>query len=268
MRFLTLCVTVLCLTLWSNRRLDAQSVAADTGNLRYVSVFMHGSYLGVRLADIDANRAKMLKLPQAEGVEVTEVEPGSPAEKAGLRKGDVLLTYNGANILGAEHLARLVAETPTDRRIKIRYSRNGNEQTAVVVTATREEGMLSYGGFPPPPSSPELLRRLMTDMPAPLLLWKTSIGIECEPLDNQLAKYFGVSHGVLVRSVDQDSPGEKAGLRAGDIVTMFGRQSVSSPKDVTGILRANRSGKPIPVTVTREHRQMQMTIKPSANGEE
>lgn len=266
MRFLTLCAAVLCLTLWGNRRLDAQSFPADTGNLLYPATFTHGSYLGVRLADIDANRAKVLKLPQAEGVEVAEVEPGSPAEKAGLRKGDVLLTYNGENILGAEHLVRLVAETPKDRRIKIRYSRDGHEQTALIVTAAHEAPGF---GYEMPRSPSDFFRHFkMTDMPAPLLLWKTSIGIECEPLDSQLAKYFGVSHGVLVRSVETDSAGERAGLRAGDVVTLFGDRSVSSPKDVTGILRANRSDKPIPVTVTREHRQIQMTIKPSANGEE
>ncbi|MGH9584506.1 MAG: PDZ domain-containing protein [Bryobacteraceae bacterium] len=266
MWFLTLGVAILCMTVLNGRKLEAQPGPADPGNLLYRVGFPHGSYLGVKLADVDADRARALKLPDAEGVEVTEVEQGSPAEKAGLRPGDVLLTYNGENILGAEHLARLVAETPQDRRIKIRYSRNGHEQTASVVTGAREQGMEFSHGLPPMPSS-EFFNFKMPGMPAPLLLWKTSIGIECEPLDSQLARYFGVSHGVLVRSVEKNSAGEKAGLRAGDVLTLFGDRSVSSPKDVTGILRAHRSGKPIPVTVTREHRRMQMTIKPSESAE-
>lgn len=262
MRFLTLGVAVVLLTVWSGRKLEAQPM--PDGLLRPV-VYLHGSYLGVKLSDVDADRARVLKLPEAEGVEVMEVEPGSPAEKAGLRKGDVLLTYNGENILGAEHLARLVAETPQGRRIKIRYSRNGREQTAIVVTGAREPDTLAYRGFVP---SPQPFNFGMPDMPAPILIWKTSIGIECEPLGSQLARYFGVSHGVLVRSVEKNSPGDKAGLRAGDVLTMFSNRSVASPKDVTGILRARPADKPIPVAVTRNHRRMEMTIKPSGNGEE
>lgn len=263
MRFLTLGVAVLSLMAWSGWNLEGQSGPRD---LLHPVVFTHGSYLGVKLADVDADRARALKLPEAEGVEVTEVEQGSPAEKAGLRPHDVLLAYNGENILGAEHLARLVAETPRGRRIKIRYWRNGHEQTAVVVTAAREQpDTILLGGFPEP-TSPALNFK-MPDMPSPLLLWKTSIGIECEPLDDQLAHFFGVSHGVLVRSVEKSSAGERAGLRAGDIVTVFGDRSVYSPKDVTWILRAHQTGKSIPVTIVREHREMQMTIKPFANEE-
>lgn len=263
MRFLTLGVAVVLLTVWGGPKLGAQPM---TGDLLHPVVYLHGSYLGVKLSDVDADRARVLKLPEAEGVEVMEVEPGSPAEKAGLRNGDVLLTYNGENILGAEHLARLVAETPQGRRIKIRYSRNGREQTAIVVTAAREPDTLAYRGFVPSPQQPFGFG--MPDMPAPLLIWKTSIGIECEPLGSQLARYFGVSHGVLVRSVEKNSPGDKAGLRAGDVVTMFGDRSVASPRDVTGILRARPAGKPIPVAITRDHRRMEMKIKLSGNGEE
>ena len=60
------------------------------------------------LAEIDADRAKTLKLDEPRGVEVARVEEGSPAEKAGIKPGDVLLSYNGENILGAQQLGRLV----------------------------------------------------------------------------------------------------------------------------------------------------------------
>lgn len=264
MRFPIVCFTILSLAALNGQPLEAQSVSEVRAFLRDVG-FVHGSYLGVRLADLDADRARALKLPEAEGVEITKVEQGSPAEKAGLRAGDVLLTYNGENILGAEHLSRLVAETPAGRRIKIRYSRDGHEQNAMVITAPREQAVEMPHGMPSMPT-PEFFN--LPDMPSPLLLWRTSVGIECEPLDTQLAQYFGVSHGVLVRSVDRNSAGEKAGVKAGDVLTSFGDRSVSSPKDVTAILRVHEPGKPIRVMLMREHRSVRLTIMPSENGAE
>jgi serine protease Do len=267
MRLPIFCIAIFTLAAINGPNLKAQSAfEAPSAFLRQVE-FVHGSYLGVRLADVNADRAHALKLPEAEGVEVTKVEPGSPAEKAGLRVGDVLLTYNGENILGAEHLSELVAETPAGRRIKIGYSRDGHEQTALVTTAPRERDVEFPHDLPAMPS-PEFFNFRTPDMPAPLLLWKTSVGIECEPLDTQLAQYFGVSHGVLVRSVEKSSASEKAGLKAGDVLTLFGDRSVSSPKDVTAILRVHQPGKPIRVTVMREHRPLRLTITPSANGEQ
>lgn len=262
MRLPIFCFAILGLAALNGPNLKAQPGPESLRAFLREVEFVHGSYLGVRLADVNADRAHALKLPEAEGVEVIKVEQGSPAEKAGLRAGDVLLTYNGESILGAEHLSRMVAETPEGRRIKIRYSRDGHELTAMVTTAPREGDLEFPNGMPP-----EFFSGKMPDMPSPLLLWKTSVGIECEPLDTQLARYFGVSHGVLVRSVEKSSASDKAGLRAGDILTLFGDRSVSSPRDVTAILRVHQPGRPIRVTVTREHRSVRLTIMPSENGE-
>jgi serine protease Do len=87
-------------------------VQADLSNLeqnvRLAMQIGRGVYLGVQLADIDADRAKALHFDEERGVEIEKVEPGSPADSAGLRAGDVLLTYNGDNFLGARQVGRLV----------------------------------------------------------------------------------------------------------------------------------------------------------------
>src|SRR5436305_4990780 len=77
------------------------------------------SYLGVALADVDADRLERLKLKDERGVEVISVEEGSPAWQAGIRTGDVLLAYNGETILGTHQLSRLVHETPENRKVKL-----------------------------------------------------------------------------------------------------------------------------------------------------
>ena len=232
---------------------------------RLVQMRPGASYLGIRLADIDAERAKKLKVAEDRGVEVTGVEEGSPADTAGIKPGDVVLTYNGENVLGAEQLVRLVNETPQGRKVKIQYSREGRLETATVTTAARRaHGNEFPAGFPGM-EFPDVRAFPIPDIPSPLMVWKSGLfGISCEPIDTQLAQYFGVKSGVLVRSVDKDSPAEKAGIKAGDVLTGIGDRSVSSPRELTSFTRnMHRTDKAVPVTIVRNHKDMSLTITPS-----
>jgi serine protease Do len=95
-------------------------------------------------------------------------------------------------------------------------------------------------------------------------MWKISaFGIECEPVDSQLAEYFGVKHGLLVRSVAKGSPAEKAGLKAGDVLTSIGDRPVATPHDVIGFLRMqHQPNTPVPVVVMRDHKQLTLNVGP------
>ncbi len=221
-----------------------------------------GSYLGVGILDIDADRAAALKLGDARGVEVTKVEEGSPAAAAGLKAGDVLLSYNGENILGAQQFVRMVEETPQGRKVKIQYWRDGKTQsTTVTVGAAQPRGLefpSRFLGFP------DIRGITMPDIPNTLLVWKSSmLGIECEPVDSQLAQYFGVKQGVLVRSVRKGSGADKAGLKAGDVLTAMGDQSVATPRDVTSFMRMHDTGRPVTVALMRDHKELTVTITPT-----
>lgn len=240
----------------------------EDGYWRAGEVRSGGSYLGVRLADIDADRAKALKLDEPRGVEVTRVEQGSPAEKAGIKPGDVLLSYNGENILGAQQLGRLVRETPEGRKVRLQLWRDGGTKNLTVITEARRGPALDMpNGFMHFPNMPELGNFTMPDIPNPMLMWKISaLGIECEPVDSQLAEYFGVKRGLLVRSVAKGSPAEKAGLKAGDVLTSIGDRPVATPHDVTGFLRMQRErGAPTSVVVVREHKQLTLNVAPFEN---
>jgi serine protease Do len=98
-----------------------------------------------------------------------------------------------------------------------------------------------------------------------MLMWKISaFGIECESVDSQLAEYFGVKRGLLVRSVAKGSPAEKADLRAGDVLTSLGDRPVVTPHDVTSFLRMQRDpGTPISLGIVREHKHLTLNIVPS-----
>jgi S1-C subfamily serine protease len=106
------------------------------------------------------------------------------------------------------------------------------------------------------------MRNVMPDIPNPMLMWKISaFGIECEPVDSQLAEYFGVKRGLLVRSVAKGSPAEKGALKAGDVLTSVGDRPVSTPHDVASFLRMQReAGTPIPLGIVRERKHLTLNV--------
>jgi serine protease Do len=213
-------------------------------------------YLGVRLVDIDPEHAKQLKLNEERGVEVKAIMEGSPADKAGMQPGDVILSYNGEQILGAQQLSRLVQETPPGRHVKVQYWREGKTLSAVVVVGSASALPSSNGFWGPPLLSWQFQA---TDTPAPMLVWRnTVIGIDFERVDSQLAAYFGVKAGVLVRSVQRGSPAERAGLRAGDVIFSVAQQTLSTEHDFSSLLR--QRGSAVPVSVMRDHKRVDVTI--------
>lgn len=221
-----------------------------------------GSYLGVKLLEIDADRAKTLKLPEERGVEVGSVEEGSPADTAGIKEADVLLTYNGENVLGVQQFIRLVQETPQGRKVKIQLWRDGRTQSLTVITGAPK---LRYGIPPNFFAFPDTSIFNAMDVPNPLLVWRNSLlGVECEPLDYQLAQYFGVKRGALVRSVEKGSPAEKAGMKAGDVLIAIGDRPVESPHDMSSYIRSeHQAGKPIALSIVRDRRSITLNVLPS-----
>jgi serine protease Do len=217
-----------------------------------------GSHLGVRLTPMSADRASALKLDEPRGVEVQVVEAESPAAKAGIHVGDVLLTYNGEEILSPQQLGRLVGETPPGRKIKVQFWRDGKSHAAVVIPEANE---VRAGD----PSTPVLDARALQigDIPRPLVVWENvALGIECEPLDSQLAEFFGVpTGGILIRQVAKGMVGDRAGLKAGDVIRSVDTRAVAAPKDLISYLRTrNEPGRALVIQIMRNHKPSTMTI--------
>ncbi|HWF46324.1 MAG TPA: PDZ domain-containing protein, partial [Bryobacteraceae bacterium] len=226
MRVLTLCCAMLGMATLSAQTPDPHQGGRNGGAVNMQPYVKVGSFLGVGLADVNSQRARSLGLDEPKGTEVVRVEPGSSAAKAGLKPGDVLLTYNGENVLGGEQLGRLVRETPPDRKVKIKLWRDGHPSEVMVLTEAPKQSFLM--------GTPDLPNPTMPDFPSAMLMWKSGIlGIYCESVDSQLAEYFGVKQGVLVRFVVNGSAAQHAGLKAGDVLTKVGDRVVGTPRDVT-----------------------------------
>jgi S1-C subfamily serine protease len=224
--------------------------------------FGTGSYLGVNLAEIDTSRAKDLKLREDYGVEITRVEENSPAEKAGIKPGDVVLEYNGQRVEGMEQFGRMVRETPAGREVKLTVSRNGATQNLVAVLGSRKSRFSS--GFTPNIVIPEIHLPPMPTMPdIPQIYMATRsamLGVEAEPLSTQLSAYFGVKDGVLVRSVLENTPAQKAGLKAGDVITRVDGMAIASPGDLATAVRMAGSKKTYSVELMRDRKPVSVSV--------
>jgi serine protease Do len=208
------------------------------------------SYLGIGIQEITAERAKVLKLRDAAGVEITRVGPGSPADRAGLKAGDVVLQYNGVKIEGIEQFARMVRETPVGREEKLDIVRDGTPQSVTV----------KIGQHPASPIFPEGFGFRLPDVPRVFEgVRSPMLGVEVETIDGQLAQYFGVTDGVLVRSVIKNSAAERAGFKAGDVILRVDDTKVGSAADITARLQAAH-GRALSVALMRDHKETTLSV--------
>jgi serine protease Do len=239
---------------------------APRGHSATAIVQKSGTYLGVGVEDVDAERAEALKLKEARGAEVTSVVPDGPAAKAGLQRGDVVLEYNGTAVQGIEQLQRMVRETPPGRQVKIGLWRNGapltltatvEERKSVTIELPDDWGAVGNMTLPPlPPMPPFDVPRFLTTMQSRML------GIEGEALgqEPQFAEFFGVKDGVLVKSVTHNSAAERAGIKAGDVIVKVGDTPVGSSRDITAALRNYPPKRTFTVTVVRNKKEMPVTV--------
>lgn len=241
--------------------------------------------LGVALADVQVGDVERLQLKEERGARVREVTDDSPAAAAGLREDDVILRYQGETVHSAGQLARLVRETPPGRKVSLEISRDGNEQQ---VTATLGEGRgLALGDLenlgelvvPPVPPVPEI-----PDLPEiPDFRWNDDdrerlgehardevrrvlrsrgprLGIRYHELSDQLAGYFKVEDGVLVSSVDEDSPAARAGVKAGDVIVKLNGKKVGDASDLGQEVARLEAGVAATLTVQRDGRPLDLKV--------
>jgi serine protease Do len=252
---------------------------AQTGTARprRVEVLSTGApYLGIGVKDIDADSAKKLNLKEVRGVEITQVEENSPAAKAGIKEGDVVLEYNGQPVEGGEQLSRLVRETPIGRQVKVGVWRNGAMQTLSASVEQHKGAMFvanGGGAFAMPeihiPEQLQGMRMPNMDMPGfGMVMTSPMLGIIGEPLgsEEQFADFFGVKEGVLVKSVNKNSAAEKAGIKAGDVIVKVDDDKVGNSRDISSALRSARSKKTVTVIVVRAKKEMPVTVTIENNG--
>lgn len=237
---------------------QTQEFMTETPGIRVHVAEEGGGWLGIEIGEVTQEKARELKLSSARGVLVTDVEPDSPAAKAGLKEKDVITQYDGQNVEGTVQFRRLVHETPPGRTVSLAVSRDGATQNISLELGDRSAffekrmkgKMRDFGEM----NVPVLPNFPMPDVHEGMDRRTPVLGISAEDLTGQLGEYFGApdNAGVLVREVRSGTPAEKAGLKAGDVIVKLNDKPVHSLADLRNQLRENSAEKSVSLGILRK----------------
>ena len=233
---------------------SAYGQARDRTDRALMMLAGRGAEIGVRIAD-----------GPTDGVVVEEVQPDSPAEKAGLKQADVIVEFDGEHVRGARQFGRLVQETPPGRTVKATITRDGQKRDVQITPSEgRGAGVFRDGdGVRGRLGDLDDLRELGRlgdrlppfnfnfDFDFPGALSGRRLGVSVDELTDQLAEYFGAKEGVLVTSVTDGSAASRAGLKAGDVITVIDGRPVRSRDDLVRGLR-DASGDELTIAIVRD----------------
>ena len=253
---------------------QAQTRIPEPASSRVFSV--GGSRIGVSVTDVDTSDAKATS-----GVRIDSVEEDSPAAKAGLQTGDVVVEFDGERVRSVRQFSRLVSETPAGRQVTAAVTRDGRRVSVNItpresssfrwfsddawraVDELHEMTKIAPTPVPPrPPSAPRAPRAPRPQAIEPFLWFAgNQLGVSVNSLSDQLKEYFGVKEGVLVTSVTQDSAAAKAGVKAGDIIVGINGSSVNDPSDIRERIRELGAGAEFTLAIVRDKKPMTLKGK-------
>jgi len=218
------------------------------------------AWLGVYMQDIDKELAEAFDLETEDGVLVDDVIDDSPADEAGIRRGDVITGIGESEV-----------NKPQDLKDAVRALEPGDEVTIHVFRDGEKKGFSVELGS-------DKLTEYHLDFDSPHGTWHDRsgnrffgtifmgdeggyLGVSTIELSDQLAEYFSVDDGVLVSEVESDSPAEKAGLKAGDIITAVDDNEIDSPSRLREAIRKHSEGDEVLIAVVRKGDKQEFTAK-------
>jgi len=232
-----------------------------------------GSFLGVYAEDITNANMSNYGLRNVRGVGITEVIKSSPAEKAGLKKGDVIMRFDDETVTSVRKLNRLVSETAPEHTVRLGISRGGSDQEVTVTLAKRDDlSTTIWQGLPrgdvfrtvPRGEFPKLDPFGEGQEALVFALGNNRrIGVSTQSLTKQLADFFGVTDGkgVLVTSVAEDSPAARAGIKAGDVITAIDGEKIEGSGDLSRAINKQKDGD-VTLTIIRDKSPRTIKVTP------
>jgi serine protease Do len=178
-------------------------------------------WLGVYIQAIDEDTAELLGLKDRKGALVSKVEPGAPADRAGIERGDVIVEFDGKTVDEMDQLPRIVAATPVGSKVEMKALRKGKKKSFSVelgelepgdrvASATREEAPGAYG-------------------------------LQVQNISPDVAEHLDLE-GVLITAVEPGSPAEAAGLRRGDVILEVNQSAVSDVGQFSTAIKGSEKG--------------------------
>jgi len=196
---------------------------------------VHRSKLGVNVQPLTPELAESFGMADAHGALVSGVEPGSPADRAGLKQGDVIVTLNGRQVIDGNALRNQVASTRPESTVTIGFLRNGKSESRSVRLVERER------------------EKQASSAPADDDSERASFGMSVTPLTPRIAEQLELSRnatGVVVTDVDPAGAAASAGIQRGDVITRVNDREVADVPELREAM-ATHAGKPVRVLVNR-----------------
>jgi serine protease Do len=203
-------------------------------------------WLGIMIQDITPELAKSFDIQETRGVIVADLVGDGPAEKAGLKRGDIITRLNGKEVENAHALSRLVASTPPDSSITLQIVREGKSKEIKATIGT----MPADGSETPEPKK------------------ESTWGLTVQNLTPELAQRFEWDqneYGVVISNVQQGSPAAEAKLRPGDLIKEVNRQKIQNLKDYNQAVQKAKKGESLLLLVKRGERTFYVPLKAPSN---
>ncbi len=286
--FLSLCLLLAAAGLVSAQTAATPAPQPETRAFA-MTLFGGGNFLGITTEPVTKETIGRYGLTgAARGVAVMSVAENSPAARAGVQKGDVLLRFDGEMLTSVQKLQRLINEAAPEQSVRLTISRNGAEQELTATLARREE-LPRAESFTLRPGEEfrlnnedwqkhgvelqqhmEELRKQLDKLPRAqgsnsFVIYGAGrrIGVTTTALTEQLAAYLGVQGrgGVLVTAVTENGPAAKAGLKAGDVITEVAGTQIKSTSDLSRALNRQNDGE-VTLNVTRDKQTRTIKLTP------
>lgn len=228
--------------------------ASGSGNL-IIAGEKSGAFLGVYLGELDDETKAKYDI-KTDGALLTGVIDDGGAKEAGMKEGDLIIAFNGKSIKNNDDLRKLLKESKPGDEASVKYLRSGKENTVKVKLGE--------------PKNIEKTIKIVspgicytTDKGKCISLCSESggfLGVVLQDMSDQLEEYFGVKGGALIGEVVKESPADKIGLKAGDVVLKFDDKRVDDAEDLRYYIKKSEPKKEYPIVINRKGKEINMKV--------
>jgi hypothetical protein len=220
-----------------------------------------GGYWGVYLEDLTEDIKKKTEF-KGEGVFIQGLVDDSPAEEAGFKEGDIVIEVDGKKVTDQETLRKMIREAKPGAKMSVSVMRKGKKVSLSITVGEQEAKEMSIQLFGDKEGCDTEFKIGDNSFYLSLCLEKQGfLGICPQKMSDQLMEYFGVKGGALVGEVVKESPAEKVGIKAGDIVVEFDSRRVDDVKDLKYFLKKTEPGQKVPLKIIRKGQEMKFEVE-------
>ena len=193
-------------------------------------------WLGVAIQPVSQEMADYYRLKDRRGALVTEVFSGDPADKAGIKPQDIILSINGTKVEDSHDLTAIIADIPVGEKIEVEFMREGKRKTVEVTIAKRDDSEVGDQGY--------------TEQPE-----ETSLGLTVSDITDAIARRLDITsrEGVVITDVVRGSKGDMAGLNAGDVIIEINHEKVRDMDTFKDIINDTDDGDPLQMIVRKSN---------------